>query len=201
MLNAVATAGHDSIFATAPLTTPRSPWLLTRSTELTLVIAVVVAQIAILVGMIVLDGMPLLLGERIKLPVVPVDPHDFFRGDYVVLSYDFSRFDPATIAGIPSSAPHDLSDPKWQGKEVYITLKQAGDHYEAGARTTKLPASGPYLCGRMNGGWPNNVECGIEAFYVQEGEGRRLENLIRQKKILAEVAVWHGKAKLVRLVE
>ena len=48
---------------------------------------------------------------------------------------------------------------------------------------------------------PYRAEFGIEAYYVQEGEGRRLENLIRQRRLLAEVAVWHGQAKLVRLVE
>ena len=77
----------------------------------------------------------------------------------------------------------------------------AGDHYEAKARSVERPASGPYIRGKVVNGWSNRLECGIEAYYVQEGEGRRLENLIRQRAILAEVAVWHGHAKLVRLVE
>ena len=42
--------------------------------------------------------MPLWTGEPILLRVVPVDPRDMFRGDYVALSYDFSRI-PAQ--GIP----------------------------------------------------------------------------------------------------
>jgi uncharacterized membrane-anchored protein len=49
--------------------------------------------------------------------------------------------------------------------------------------------------------WSNRIDFGIEAYYVQEGEGRRLEQLIRQRQLMAEVAVWHGRAKLVRLVE
>jgi uncharacterized membrane-anchored protein len=61
------------------------------------------------------------------------------------------------------------------------------------------PMSGTYLQGRW--GWRNRIECGIEAYYVQEGEGRRLENAIRGGKLTAEVAVWNGKAKLVRLIE
>jgi uncharacterized membrane-anchored protein len=166
-----------------------------------LLIAIVAAQVTILVGMIALDGLPYLLGQRIKLKVVPVDPRDFFRGDYVVLSYDFSRFDPASFHGMSASPQLNPSDRAWAGREVFVALRPVGDHYEAGVRSTKPPLIGPYLCGRVTGGWPNRIEYGIEAYYVQEGEGRRLEQLIRQRQLMAEVAVWHGKAKLVRLVE
>ena len=198
MLSATRSASNDPIFCEG---VAQNAWPLTRSTELSLVIGAVVVQIAILVGMIVLDGLPLVLGERIKLPVVPVDPHDFFRGDYVVLSYDFSRFDPTAIEGMPSSIRNNVYDPAWQGREVFIPLEAAGDHYQAGRISTQKPASGRYLRGRVSNNWRTNIECGIEAFYVQEGEGKRLENLIRERKILAEVAVLNGQAKLVRLVE
>ncbi len=191
------TTEHDSICSTSPI---KSPWPLTRSTELTLAIAAVAIQIVILVAMIVLDGLPLLLGERIKLKVVPVDPHDFFRGDYVVLSYDFSRFDPAGITGENRNAPNP-DDTKWIGRDVYVALTPAGDHHDVASCGFQRPASGPFIQGKAAYGWPNRVECGIEAFFVQEGEGKRLENLIREKKIMAEVAVLNGKAKLVRLIE
>src|SRR3954468_8617534 len=91
----------DSIFAAAQA---GQPWPIARSAEIKLLIAVVAAQLAILVGMIAVDGLPLVLGERIKLKVAPVDPRDFFRGDYVVLSYEFSRIEPATFSGSPSGA-------------------------------------------------------------------------------------------------
>ena len=87
------------------------------------------------------------------------------------------------------------------GKDVYVSLAPAGDHYDATAHSLTRPASGTYIRGKVAHPWPTPLECGIEAYYVQQGEGRRLENLIRQRNLLAEVAVWHGHAKLVRLIE
>jgi len=40
------------------------------------------------VAMIVLHSLPYIVGDKIVLKVVPVDPRDYFRGDFVVLSYD-----------------------------------------------------------------------------------------------------------------
>ena len=36
----------------------------------------------------------------IRLAVIPVDPRDFFRGDYVILSYGISRLDAGALEGI-----------------------------------------------------------------------------------------------------
>src|SRR5438045_3812657 len=80
-------------------------WPIASSTEFKLLVAIVAAQVAILLGMIALDGLPLALGERIKLKVVPVDPRDLFRGDYVVLDYEFNRFDPSIISGLGTPDP------------------------------------------------------------------------------------------------
>lgn len=199
MFNALTMADEDSIFQAAT----KSPWSLTRSAEMKLAIAVVVAQIAILIGMIVLDGLPLVLGERIKLKVVPVDPRDLFRGDYVVLDYEFSRVEPGSVAGLAAGTTNlrNPYDHELEGQEVFVSLVPSGDHHEAAFRSTKRPDSGPYIRGTLTNPWRQRLDCGIEAYYVQEGEGRRLETLIRDRKILAEVAVWHGHAKLVRLVE
>lgn|SRR5262245_61558916 len=177
------------------------PWPIARSLEIKLLIAIVAAQVAILIGMIVLDGLPLVLGERVKLKVVPVDPRDIFRGDYVVLSYEFSQFDSATFSGRPSRSRMNWYDAEWADRVVFVSLKPVGDHHEAGVKSLKPPSSGPYLRGTLSSHWPGRFEYGIEAYYVQEGEGRRLEQLIRRRQLMAEVAVWHGQAKLVRLIE
>ena len=42
-------------------------------------------------AMMVRPLMTLTTGETILLRVVPVDPRDLFRGDYVILSYEISR--------------------------------------------------------------------------------------------------------------
>ncbi|MCI0358543.1 MAG: GDYXXLXY domain-containing protein [Planctomycetaceae bacterium] len=182
-------------FAAAEFTSAaESIWKLTRSREALWVIAFVGLQIAILLLMIVLDGLPLVLGERLRLKVVPVDPRDLFRGDYVVLDYGFNRL--GQVGGIPHQDWHssDLS-----GRDVYVSLRQEGGHYVAASASLTPPASGQYIRGTMD--WPGHITCGIEAFYVEQGEGLRLEQSIRQGNLLAEVAVWQGKAKLVRLIE
>ncbi len=177
------------------------PWPISRSLEIKLLIAVVTAQVAILIGMIVLDGLPLMLGERVKLKVVPVDPRDIFRGDYVILDYEFGRFDPASSGDSAARLAFDPNAPESVGRDVYTSLAPAGDHYEATARSTKPPADGIYIHGKLSHDWRRRLDCGIEAYYVQQGEGQRLEQLIRQRRLMAEVAVWRGHAKLVRLVE
>jgi len=184
-------------FATAELSSPEtgSIWKLSRRREALLVIAFMGLQMAILLMMMVLDGLPLLLGEHLLLKVVPVDPRDLMRGDYVVLDYGFNRLgqrqDPAT--------GNDWYDWNVAGRDVYVSLDREGDHFIAASASLAPPASGPYIRGKVT--YPGHIECGIEAYYVQEGEGLRLQQAIRRGNILAEVAVWHGQAKLVRLVE
>ncbi|MEX0977959.1 MAG: GDYXXLXY domain-containing protein, partial [Pirellulales bacterium] len=56
-----------------------------------LLAAGVLFQLLVLASMILLHAAPFVFGERIWLRVRPVDPRDPFRGDYVVLTYDFSR--------------------------------------------------------------------------------------------------------------
>ncbi len=64
-------------------------WLKTRERKVLLI--TVAAQLVILVAMIALRAIPLVTGQTVLVKVAPVDPRDLFRGDYVILSYDFSR--------------------------------------------------------------------------------------------------------------
>lgn len=198
MLNAAIPVENEAVFTSQAVA---KPWPLSSASELKVVVAIVIGQIAILLGMIVLDGLPLALGERVKLQVMPVDPRDMFRGDYVVLNYEFSQFDPTSVGGAARADWRRPYDDDSLGKDVYVSLRPEGDHHVAGARSLKPPSSGSYIHGRVQNGWNPRLDCGIEAYYLQEGEGKRIENLIRQKRILAEVAIWRGHAKLVRLIE
>lgn len=187
----------DSPFAPGEFNAPvsGSTWNLSPLREARWAIAFALLQVAILVVMIVLDGLPLVLGERVRLKVVPVDPRDLFRGDYVVLDYGFGpRSGP--VWGLPDSK--NWYDASAVGREVYISLKPEGDHHVVEQQSVHPPASGPYIHGRI--GYGNRIDCGIDAYYVQEGEGLVLEQAIRERRVLAEVAVWRGKAKLVRLI-
>ncbi len=173
------------------------------SGKLALIAIVAFAQVSILSGMIVLDSLPYMLGETIRLKVIPVDPRDLFRGDYVILGYDFTNPDFNLIAGL-----NNTDDSNWRqrtGETVYVTLNKPAADKDAANNiwTTKrvslqLPEGGTFLCGTLH---YNQLDCGIEAYYVQEGEGRRIEEAIRSnRKVAAEIVVWRGQAKLKRVI-
>lgn len=166
-------------------------------------------QATVLVAMIVLHALPYLVGEKILLKVVPVDPRDLFRGDYVVLSYDASRPPPEGIEGIPNvgywwSRRWDR-DAYLDERTVYVTIEPDADgrHWHAVKYSTERPSAGKFLRGtysRQNFQAP--IQFGIEAYYVEEGKGKDLEQLRNTRQLSAEIALapW-GQAKLVSLIE
>lgn len=149
----------------------------------------VMFQVAVLLGLVVMASRPLVAsGSRVVLlHVVPVDPRDLFRGDYVTLSYDLSRVD-STLT---------------PGQTVYVELvaEPDGRHYRAGGRTTTDPNHGPGVWLRGTVMRPGFAEFGLEKFFVPEGQGRDYENAARDRRLWAEAAVApDGSSGLLRLV-
>jgi uncharacterized membrane-anchored protein len=146
-------------------------WLKRR--ERPILMGGVVFQLLVLVGMIAVKAAPLVTGDTVLLRVRPVDPRDMFRGDYVILSYEFSR---GAFLGNP-------------GQTVYVPLvpDQDGVHWRADKATPERPRQGKFLRGQVGRG--DQLEFGIESFYVQEGKGRQYEDAVRQRRLSAEVAV------------
>jgi uncharacterized membrane-anchored protein len=144
-------------------------------------------QVVVLVAMIALRAWPLLVGNPLVIRVVPVDPRDLFRGDYVVLSYAFS-----VPAGGAESLTRELAAGRrqgWEGRTVYVSLvpEPDGIHWRAEGTSLRPPAGGRYIRGRAVG--HNRLEFGIEAFYVQEGMGRAYERAAQEKRLSAEIAL------------
>jgi uncharacterized membrane-anchored protein len=160
-------------------------WLKARERKVLLVTAA--AQLVILVGMIALRAIPLMTGQTVLVRVQPVDPRDLFRGDYVILSYDFSRVPREGIEGLSENESASWS--KLEGRTVYVPLvpDSNGVHMRAGKVTMEKPAAGLFLKGRMKR--YGSLEFGIEAYYVQEGSGLRYEQAIRDRQLTAELAV------------
>jgi uncharacterized membrane-anchored protein len=160
-------------------------WLKARERKVLLV--TVVAQLVILVGMIALRAIPLVTGQTVLVRVVPVDPRDLFRGDYVILSYDFSRVPREGIEGLSEKERGSWS--KMEGRTVYVPLvpDSVAGHFRAEKVTVERPAAGPFLRGQMQR--HGSIQFGIEAYYVQEGTGRRYEQAIRDQQLSAELAV------------
>jgi uncharacterized membrane-anchored protein len=161
-------------------------WLKVRERKALLV--TVVAQLMILVAMIALRAIPLVTGQTVLVRVVPVDPRDLFRGDYVTLSYDFSRVPPQGVEGLSAIDRRGKSS-KREGRTVYVPLVPDSDrvHWRTDKVTVVKPAAGLFLKGQMSS--HSSLKFGIEAYYLQEGTGRVYEQAIRDRKLSAELAV------------
>jgi uncharacterized membrane-anchored protein len=164
-------------------------------------IAVVGLVQSLVIGWMVWDRVSLLsTGREIRAAVVPVDPRDIFRGDYVTLGYGFT-----------TGADIALPDGARQGDTVYAVLaNQGASEWSLSGVTDEVPAkladgnvvlkgivdsvrrghsSGPSTVGRLR--------FGIERFYVPQGEGVAIEQQVRDKRIVAVLAVGSdGKAAL-----
>jgi uncharacterized membrane-anchored protein len=153
----------------------------TRKTLLALA-AVALAQTAVLAYMVIDRVQLLRTGREIVLPIIPVDPRDLFRGEYVRLSYGI-RTIPMTLADGVHSERNEV---------VYVVVEMnAGDdawQVVSAARTfpSDLKPGQVVLMGRASFG---NARYGIESYFVPEGEGARLEALARSRKLAALVAV------------
>lgn len=161
-------------------------WIKARERKVLLI--TVMAQLAILVGMIAKRTVPLMTGQTVLVRVQPVDPRDLFRGDYVILSYDFSRVSREGIEGLPEYE-RGKSWKKLEGRPVYVPLVSDSipGHYRADKVTVVKPAGGLFIKGQLER--YGSVKYGIESYFVQEGTGRVYEQAIRERKLYAELAV------------
>lgn len=139
-------------------------------------------------------GRALLLanGTEVRLAVVPVDPRDFLRGDYVILSYDISNLSEPMLGGDKGFSV---------GQPIYVSLKPDGATWAASSihKTYPEAAAQPVLRGTVTGAsQPSGcadpcrayrVAYGLEKFFVPEGEGRPLENLRNDQKLSVDVAI------------
>jgi len=174
---------------------------------------VLVLQAAAL-GWMVMDRADLLrTGTEVTLAVVPVDPRDLFRGDYVQLDYDITTLRPAVVGG---DADFSTNDTIW----VVLDTNLAGPARPAGVFRHRPPALPDRVAirGRVMSvydgsppiddpeGCPSpcrtlRVSYGIEQYFVPEGEGRNIENLRDDSRVSVVVAVdGNGRAAIKKLL-
>jgi uncharacterized membrane-anchored protein len=153
---------------------------------------VALAQTGVLAWMVADRIWLLQSGREIVLPIVPVDPRDLFRGEYVRLSYDISR--------LPA---HLLEGPQPQrNAPFYVVLEsQHGEVWQPIKVSAAQPSeNGPtriVLKARPRYQWPVDppatatvwARYGVESYFVPQGQGARLETLARDKKLAARIAV------------
>lgn len=153
---------------------------------------VALLQTTVLAWMVIDRTRLIKTGKEVVLPIVPVDPRDLFRGQYVRLGYDVSQVPVRLIEG-PLPARNGT---------FYVTIEQKDDDTWRPVKLTRdRPASlGPRqlaIRARAMHGFPQSlrdggnifVRYGIESYFVEEGQGPRLEALARDKKLAALIAV------------
>lgn len=177
-------------------TVAENPTVLDRSISLLaanerwIVLATIVLQVGVLVGMIALKTWTVATGQTIYVRVMPVDPRDLMRGDYVILSYEFSRADMIDGRAAGWDEPGN--------RTVYAVLRPEGDgkHWRISRFTQHRPDGEVFLRGSLGRG--GRVEYGIESYFVQEGKGREYEDAIRSRRLSAELKVDSAGAAVVQ---
>lgn len=160
---------------------------------LAIALAVAAVQIGILSSMILGRASMLRSSQEVTLEVLPVDPRDLLRGDYVVLGYEISGLPAALFEGQGTADPTE--------RTVYVRLRPGEDGTaEAIAARFGAPPSGEAQAGEVDirgqtyvapdeHGSFVPVDYGIERFYLPEGEGRPIEDAIGERPFRMKVAV------------
>lgn len=182
--------------------------------------AVVALQFALIFGVVAVQTARFSNAQTILVETVPLDPSCWFRGDYIILNYPFSNssgtvYDPdkrETVKVFDVSG--DLaSDGRLKSRIVFVRLKRdAADGVfkpieMTSARPQNVADDEIVLRGRRKR--YNQVVYGIEAFFLQEGTGREIEDATRfgsnsDKKALVKLRVAeNGQARVadVELVD
>jgi uncharacterized membrane-anchored protein len=150
------------------------------------------AHTGVLAAMVIDRVRLLSSGREITLPIVPVDPRDLFRGEYVRLGYDVGTVPIRLLEG-PRPRENEAfyvvlekkPDGAWQTVKIASSFPQetSPDRVVLKARATYWPAPQSSSAATVR------VRYGIESYFVPEGQGKKLEDLAREKKLATLVAV------------
>jgi uncharacterized membrane-anchored protein len=122
------------------------------------------------------------LGIPLCFRTAPVDPHDPFRGEYVILRFVLED----EVVANPADAP-------WEdGEEAFVLLGNAGGEATVqGVQRTRPNGAVPYIVCTMNV-WSRmeegdslfseaRIDLPFDRFYLQQGKGPRTEALLDQR--------------------
>lgn len=163
-----------------------------------------VALIALMVG----DRASILReGTEVTLQTSPVDPRDFLRGDYVVLSYAISSLPAGEFKDRPSSG---------RGTHVFVKLapNAEGFHDAVSVHAEPVAVTPPErlirgkivygaTCGATHRQFCDRLtlKYGIESYFVPQGEGLEIEKARNQRSVSVVAAVTpDGRAAIKRLL-
>ena len=176
-------------------------------------ILVALVQTGAIAAIIANRAVHIAYGREIVLDVVPVDPRDLLRGDYVRLNYPISRLN-GDIVEFPEHPYKDMP--------IFVTLEHQGkpgeEKWVAVAASAVRPSlagsdSKIVLQGRFQWSWSHrdrrtgenrqgmSIRYGIETYFVPESTGRDLEKLTRKGAVKTIVSVdRNGKAAIKGII-
>ena len=150
-------------------------------------------------------------GQEVRLEIVPVDPRDLFRGDYVILDYQISSVD----------LPKDATSEFKRGQKIFVTLRpDENGKARAVAIASERPAvSGAdiVILGKVDAGSvcpPNEaglrvckpgiraalVKYGLESYFVPQGEGKKIETTEKTRLEVVAAVTPSGQSAIKRLL-
>lgn len=147
---------------------------------------VVLLQVLLLVFIVARYHYALANGVPVLLKVVPVDPRDLLRGDYVILNYEISNIKLDTVRNEAGSVGY--------GDTVYVRLEKGEKYWEAMAIDKTIhptDTSNVWLRGRVESSYRRNlrIKYGIEQFFIPEGTGHLIERERNREKVSVEIRV------------
>lgn len=173
-------------------------------------VAIAITWLVLIGGIVFWQEYTFFSAKEIVVKTVPVDPYDFFRGNYVTLSYEFSRgktasgsyiesamtapaFSGATLQTLPSVAEH---------ASVYAVLKEQNGQYVLDYFSKEIPAMGTvFIHGTVQYLWGDSTQIvyGIEEFFVPDGEGKKWEAHSGKDLMVRLLVSPDGKARVKEL--
>lgn len=147
---------------------------------------VVLLQVVFLIGMVAYHQKQIDTGFPVRLEVLPIDPDDLMRGEYVRLGYKMSQLDLTKIL-------HDAGSYD-RGSTIFITLSKDTQSnsllWVPKAVRKSQPSSSefPFIKGRVQ--WSNqwstrttrtfqvNADYNIGQYYVQEERAKEIQSVI-----------------------
>lgn len=185
-------------------------------------IVILLFQLALLAGMVLNSYIVLLWGEKITLQVEPIDPRSLFQGDYVRLGYSFSNLD---LTKLEHDLDLDTLDTIPHQQKIYLVMAPQNELWAPVMATldknkvqgkTYMEAKvlyamyGPPPTGRAVEAMPVKPErdiptvlslkLSIENYFVPEGKGKEIEEMILKGDVYARVALYKGKARIIELI-
>jgi len=177
----------DAVLSPKPATPAvRSPWL--RWGLLALI------QLA-LIALPLADRLDVQMnGTVVSLELIPVDPRDLLRGDYVIINLAIGRL----------SADLTDADAVRAGDRVFVGLAAQGTGPAMPATIAKerAAAGAVAIAGTVRSVSQSEirVDYGIDAFFVPEGAGLKIERLDTGRLLLEVAVAGDGRALPLRLL-